>query len=246
MIPYRWMGLVSYQEGLDHQQRAVVRIRSERNSNHEEHGVILACEHPTIITLGVRADPSVDLLLPVQDLERHGAEVASVSRGGQATLHNPGQLVIYPILRVTRYFSGVRHYVEHLIETTQRYLLLRGVDSERRKEPGLWVNGHKIAAFGIRVSRGISSHGVAINICNDLTPFRWIRSCGQSSALVTSLASSLTPVPVAALQAEGQCWVDLFNSSLSHFVGVPDASPGSTPKSTVLSNFVTSHGTSKR
>lgn len=139
-------------------------------------------EHPPVFTLGVRTDPA-HLLAP------GGIPVVQTDRGGQVTYHGPGQLVVYVLLDLKRLGLGVRALVHALeaavIETVTRY----GVAAQARRDaPGVYVDGKKLAAIGLRVRRHCSYHGIAINVNMDLSPFERIRPCGFADLEVTQLA----------------------------------------------------------
>lgn len=168
-----WLGTCDYEQGLEFQSVAVDRVKKGGNAQ------FLCCEHPTVITLGKRGQSLTDVLTSMEVLREKNIKIIATDRGGQATLHNPGQLVIYPVVPLREWGLGVREYVECLERATAHYLAEYGMEVTRREEPGLYVDGQKIAAFGIRVDRGVTLHGLAININNDLESFSLIRQCGQ-------------------------------------------------------------------
>ena len=139
-------------------------------------------EHPPVYTLGLNANP--EHLLDNTDIE-----VVRIDRGGQVTYHGPGQLVCYVLLNIKRLGLGVRALVETLetavIDTVADY----GVEAYgRRDAPGVYVSGRKLAALGLRIRRGCSYHGIAVNVDMDLAPFGRIRPCGLDDVEVTQLA----------------------------------------------------------
>ncbi len=140
-------------------------------------GKIFGLEHPTVITLGKRGSLSLDVNVSEEEIQ-----VVEIDRGGQATLHSPGQLVIYPILNLRRLNLGVREYVETLEKVTIHSLKQLGIAAERGHQPGVFTPNGKIAFVGVRIRRGISSHGISINFSNDLNLFQNIRSCGVQNA----------------------------------------------------------------
>lgn len=179
-------GLLTYEEGLLAQSRALEEITSARALN----GVILGLEHRAVVTLGKRGRIADDLTVSKEELERRGVDLRFSERGGQATLHAPGQLVIYPCVRLNTLGVGVRDYVKGLERATQNFLAELGVEAgPAPEEPGLYTSRGKIAFFGIRVSRGLASHGVSINVSNDLSLFGWIRSCGKEQERFDRLQS---------------------------------------------------------
>jgi lipoate-protein ligase B len=147
-------------------------------------GVILLLEHEPVVTLGRRGVHSD--LRSTESVEGQGVEVARSERGGQTTLHAPGQLISYPIVPIPR--QDLRSYVRDLEETL--LLLLAGltVAAERREgHPGLYVGGEKIASVGLRCSRWVSSHGTSLNVNVNLELFDLVVSCGESELRQTSL-----------------------------------------------------------
>lgn len=168
-----WLGNTSYKTALEFM----------KNSRSEE---LLGLEHPPVVTLGRRGSVEVDL---TSKFDSSNFELYKVERGGQATLHSPGQLVIYPLITLRKYGLGVRQYVAHLERATMETLFDYGVKSEKRcDEPGLYTNDGKIAFFGIRIQDGRTQHGLAINLHNDLELFNAINSCGRSREQFDSLS----------------------------------------------------------
>lgn len=145
---------------------------------------LLVLEHPSVITLGKKATRE-NITASGEELERSGVEIHRTERGGDVTFHGPGQLVCYPIFRIR---EGIRAFVRSLAfaveRTLARYEILCRWDETR---PGLWVENRKIAAMGIHVHRGVSMHGLALNVSTDLKGFDLIIPCGLASALVTSM-----------------------------------------------------------
>lgn len=147
-------------------------------------GVILLLEHPPVISLGTRRDPA-DLLNPSLAQSR-GIEIAKSERGGQATIHAPGQLVSYPIVPIPRH--DLRRFVAGLEEILRLLLAKLGVTAHRREgRPGLYVNGEKIASVGLRCHRWVASHGTSLNVNVDLALFDLIVACGEPGLRQTSL-----------------------------------------------------------
>jgi lipoyl(octanoyl) transferase len=138
-------------------------------------------EHPSVFTLGLNA--SRDHVLTPGDIP-----VIQVDRGGQVTYHGPGQLMIYPMLDLKRANLGVRDLVTALEQTVVDLVAEHGIEAASRKDaPGVYVEGRKIASVGLRVKRGASYHGMALNIDVDLEPFSRINPCGFSDLEVTDL-----------------------------------------------------------
>lgn len=170
-----WVGRVSYLKGLELQDDVLQKM--EKN---EVQTCILGFEHPGVVSIGVRGSVSRDVCVSAQELHNHGFELCQVSRGGEATLHNLGQLVIYPILPLKKLGIGVRSFV-HILEQATRHCL-RSFNVPlipQQQEPGVHSIRGKIGFIGLRIKKGISSHGVSINVCNNLSNFTLIRSCGK-------------------------------------------------------------------
>lgn len=172
---------MAYATAWELQRRLADDVR-ERGSEY-----LILLEHPPTYTLGARARDE-HLLAPEAALRAMGAEVYRVDRGGDVTYHGPGQLVGYPILDVQRRGLGPAAYVRMLEETLVDALDTYGVAAARREGyPGVWVDGAKIAAIGVRISRGVSLHGFALNVTTDLLYFDRIVPCGLRGVVVTSL-----------------------------------------------------------
>lgn len=197
MILSRYLGRIPFSRALAAQDEAFQAAQSGP-------GTVLGFESEPVITLGVRASEA-DLL--ASDFGTRGFEVVRVDRGGQATLHNPGQLVIFPVLDVKQF--GPRAWVCHLIHATQALASELGQPlTYSEREPGLYTDsGAKVASIGVRIRKGVSTHGIAINLRNDLQPFQWIRACGREGASVAHLQTKFS-IPqvfglwVKALEAE--------------------------------------------
>ena len=148
---------------------------------------VLIVEHPAVITLGARKSANRLLATP-EELTRRGIDVVEIRRGGGATAHNPGQLVFYPILHLQELRLDVNQYVRTLEDIGMELLAGLGVESGRRKGfPGLWAGERKIASIGVRVSRFVTCHGMAINIQNDLSIFHLMVPCGLDGVEMTSV-----------------------------------------------------------
>jgi lipoyl(octanoyl) transferase len=153
-------------------------------------------EHPPVFTLGLRGDRRH--LFATGDIP-----VVAIDRGGQVTFHGPGQLIVYPLLDLKRLGLGVRALVRVLeaavIETVAAY----GIAAEARRDaPGVYVDGRKIAALGLRVRRNCSYHGLAVNVSMDLAPFSGIHPCGFKGLEVTQLADLNAKVDMPRFRAD--------------------------------------------
>ena len=176
------------------------RLHHERVTDSRPDTVVIL-EHRPVFTLG-RGTKSSDWGGASAPLQAEGAEVHHVNRGGSVTYHGPGQVIVYPVLRLTQHARGVKQYVEQLESVIIRCLQQHGIAGQRRdKTPGVWVpapHEAKIASIGIRVDRGVTMHGMALNVQMDLSPFARITPCGLTGCRVTSMAEVLSrPVSVA-------------------------------------------------
>ena len=199
----RYLGLIGYEDGLRAQDEAVASVSASGGV-----GIVLGLEHRAVITLGKRGLEGEDLRATPDEISAAGVELFRSPRGGQATLHNPGQLVVYPCVSLQRLGCGVREYVEGLERTTQSFLASLGIESRPGlDEPGLYTDAGKIAYFGVKITRGITSHGVSINALNDLNLFGLIRSCGKDGESFDRIAAH---VPGVLLP-------HLFDQWISHF-----------------------------
>ena len=183
------LGLVEYDAALATQQRLVQECREDGDAR------LLLLEHPPTYTLGARGDTG-NLLADEARLQQMGAVVRRTDRGGDITYHGPGQLVGYPILDLHQWHEGPRWYVRSLEQVLIETLAEFGITGKRvRGRPGVWTDDSKIAAIGVRISRGITSHGFALNVDPDLAYFSHIVPCGLLDVTVTSMASELGDAP---------------------------------------------------
>jgi len=174
-------GLVPYLEA-HRRQRSLL---AERIHNPNLEDVLILLEHPPVYTLGGGAKEEFIKF----DLATSPYEVHKVERGGEVTYHCPGQLVGYPILNLRRYRQDLHWYLRQLEEVLIRVLAKYQLQGERVPNlTGVWLEGRKVAAIGIKVSRWITMHGFALNVCPDLTGFEQIVPCGIADRSVGSLA----------------------------------------------------------
>ena len=173
------LGTVPYREAVTLQET----LRSRRQTG-ELPDLLLVLEHPPVYTKGKRTERA-DLPMGDDWYRMQGIEVHETNRGGRVTYHGPGQLVGYPIMEVDRVADFV-HTMERAIVAALRD---EGIAAEARATPftGVWVGDAKIASIGVRLSGGVTTHGLAVNVDNDLQPFEWIVPCGIDNVRMTSL-----------------------------------------------------------
>jgi len=185
------LGVVEYREALALQER----LRAARQED-ELPDVLLTLEHPPVYTRGRRSRPG-ELPMGEEWYAAQGIDVVETDRGGLVTYHGPGQLVGYPIVRV----DDVVAYVRTLENALVAALVQEGVVDARSRPheghryTGVWVDDRKIASIGVHLSRGVSTHGFAVNVENDLQPFAWIVPCGLDGVSMTSLIRETARTP---------------------------------------------------
>ena len=198
-------GIVPYEEAREAQLRL-----QERRQREEIPDVLLLLEHPAVYTRGRRSSAE-ELPMGAQWYEMQGIEVRDTDRGGRVTYHGPGQLVAYPIVSLRPYGDDVLEYVRRLervmIAALDDHGIAAGpiegltgvwVSGRRAENPPIWgeigpstPEARKIGSIGVHVSRGVTTHGLAVNVNNDLQPFEWIVPCGIEGVAMTSLARAL-------------------------------------------------------
>jgi lipoyl(octanoyl) transferase len=182
-LQVRHLGRVRYAEGLDLQARLV----AERQAGGIE-DTLLLLEHDPVFTLGRNARAE-NVLHSEESLRARGFDVFETGRGGDVTYHGPGQVVGYPILHLAPDRCDVHRYVRDLEEVMIRTCADYGVEARRvAGMTGAWVGDEKIGAIGVRIARWVTSHGFALNVTTDLSPFDLIVPCGIRGRGVTSLA----------------------------------------------------------
>jgi lipoyl(octanoyl) transferase len=183
-------GTVPYEEA-----RALQKELAGRRQREEIGDVLLLLEHPPVYSRGRRSAPE-ELPMGVQWYEAQGIEVRDTDRGGLVTYHGPGQLVAYPIVSLAPYGDDVHEYVRGLERVTIGALAEHGVSAQVIEGlTGVWTAGdpppgggaRKIGSIGVHVSRGVTTHGLAVNVSNDLQPFEWIVPCGIEGVAMTSI-----------------------------------------------------------
>jgi lipoyl(octanoyl) transferase len=166
------------------------RVRSRRQDD-EVPDTLLLLEHPPVYTRGRRSD-AAELTLGEEAYRARGIEILDTDRGGRLTYHGPGQLVGYPIMRIEDVHGHLRRIEDAIVATlAEEGIRAHGRPVDGPDYTGVWVAGRKIASIGVHVSRGVSTHGFAVNLNNSLEPFSWIVACGLPDVTMTSLALEL-------------------------------------------------------
>jgi lipoate-protein ligase B len=177
------LGLIPYGQAMG-LERSLSRMRAEE----QVPDILLLMEHPPTVTMGRFGKPW-NVLLSRADLCARGVAFHTADRGGDATFHCPGQLILHLVMSLRRRPGTMRAFITDLEEVVLRVLAGYGVGAERwPAHPGLWVGGRQIAALGLHVSRSVSTHGLAFNINPDLSSFNLINLCGLPGVRATSLA----------------------------------------------------------
>lgn len=179
-------GIRDYRSALAMQEKTVKDLQAGTGSD-----TVFILEHPPVITLGARSGAN-KLLKNSGEIKKAGIEIVEIRRGGGTTAHNPGQLVIYPIVNLKKRSLGVSDFV-HLLEKIGTELLAElGLNCSTKKGfPGLWIEDKKIASIGLQVKKWITCHGIAININNDLNIFDFIVPCGLDNIEITNAQKEL-------------------------------------------------------
>jgi lipoyl(octanoyl) transferase len=184
------LGTVAYGDALAVQET----IRARRQAG-ELPDTLLLLEHPPVYTRGRRAGAQ-DLPFGEDFYRARGIDVFDTDRGGKLTYHGPGQLVGYPIMGIEdvgRYLRAMEGAI--VAALAEQGVLARSRHREGIEYTGVWVEDRKIASIGVHVSRGVTTHGFAVNVENDLDPFSWVTACGLPNVTMTSIARELAAAP---------------------------------------------------
>lgn len=190
-------GIKDYEEMLTKQRTIFASmVEQKKNGIPIEKEYLFFVEHPSVITLGKHAKES-NILINKEELLRHGISIHHIERGGDVTFHSPGQLVAYPLIDLESHHIGVKDYVNILEESVIRTLSHLGIKGERVSgASGVWIDAgtdkeRKICALGVKCSRFVTMHGLALNVNNNLNGFHLINPCGFIDKGVTSIAKEL-------------------------------------------------------
>jgi lipoyl(octanoyl) transferase len=199
------LGTVPYREGLAVQADLQARRQAEAIPD-----TLLLWEHPPVYTRGRRAGED-ELSLGVDFYRSRGIEIVPTDRGGRVTYHGPGQLVGYPIMRVHDIGAHLRTMEAAIVAALGEYgIEARSRCAEGIDYTGVWVQERKIASIGVHVSRGVSTHGFAVNVVNDLEPFSWIVACGLPGVEMTSVQHELGHEPGGGFDAFAETMASCF------------------------------------
>ena len=177
------LGILEYREALALQESRRAAVQAG-----EAEPVLLLLEHPPVYTRGRRTGPG-ELPMGEDWYRSQGIDVVDTNRGGRVTYHGPGQLVGYPITRVTDVVAFVRSLEEAIVAALAETGLSARVRTEEGADyTGVWIEDRKIASIGIHVQQGVTTHGFAVNVDNDLQPFEWVVPCGLEGVRMTSIA----------------------------------------------------------
>ncbi len=180
-----WLGRVNYKQSLKYQEEYRKKILESFETGSNYMGEILALEHPSVVTLGVRANAS-------DVLKRNTFPVVSVKRGGKATVHSKGQLVIYPVLAFEKMGLKPKEFIGMLLRSIMCLLETYEINSYfSLKKPGVYTHEGKIAFIGCHFEQGISSHGLSLNVFNNLDDFSSIKICGIENLSMDTLSHHL-------------------------------------------------------
>jgi len=202
-VIYEDLGLIDFKEAWDYQTRLfddtiALKMDNRRDENNKRttSNYLLFCEHPHVFTLG-KSGKETHLLLNENSLKARGATYYKINRGGDITYHGPGQLVAYPILDLDNFFTDIHKYLRFLEEAVIKTLAEYDIIAERVEGlTGVWVDGtkptaRKICAMGVKCSRWVTMHGIALNVKPDLSYFKNIVPCGINDKSVTSIQNEL-------------------------------------------------------
>ena len=196
------LGLIDYKQAWDLQEGLLkeavdLKISNRKNDTNfipKQH--LLFCEHPHVYTLG-KSGAAENLLLDQAHLDQIQAQFFKINRGGDITYHGPGQLVMYPILDLEQFFTDIHQYLRFLEEAVIQTLAHFGISATRLEGlTGVWLdpegpNARKICAMGVKCSRWVTMHGIALNVDPDLSYFGNIVPCGIQDKAVTSMTKEL-------------------------------------------------------
>lgn len=197
-IIYQDLGLTSYKDTWDYQEELFQKVISAKlNDDAAIEQYILFCEHKHVYTLG-KSGNRQNLLIAEHVCKSKNIDFFPINRGGDITYHGPGQLVVYPIIDLEELGVGIKTYISMIEDVVIEVLNTYGIKGEKdEKAMGVWIDkdnptkARKICAIGVRASRFVTMHGLALNINTDLSYFSYINPCGFTDKAVTSMQQEL-------------------------------------------------------
>ncbi|MBL7863359.1 MAG: lipoyl(octanoyl) transferase LipB [Cyclobacteriaceae bacterium] len=202
------LGLIDYQKAWDYQATLFNKILDAKKGNRNlpsdqqtpTSNFLIFCEHPPVFTLGNSGNPN-NLLVNGVELEKKGATYIHTNRGGDITFHGPGQLVVYPVMDLENFFTDIHKYMRTLEEAVIKTINRYGIKGDRIEGlTGVWVDHRsaypkKICAMGVKTSRWVTMHGLALNVNPDLRFFDLIVPCGIQDKGITSIEKETGTIP---------------------------------------------------
>ncbi len=196
-VIFQDIGLIPYKDGWEYQEKLFQKLVDAKLNNSVKHQYLLFCEHNHVYTLGKSGDIH-NMLISNQERQGKNIDFYSINRGGDITYHGPGQLVAYPIIDLEYFKIGIKKYISMLEEVVIKTLEHYGIKGEKDSNAmGVWIDAsnpakaRKICAIGVRASRYVTMHGLALNVNTDLSYFSLINPCGLDNKSVTSIQNEL-------------------------------------------------------
>ena len=189
-------GLINYLDGLERQRKCVQRV-IEGAGDH-----LILCEHPAVLTLGRMTNPQ-SLLYERKEIEARSVTIERVDRGGDVTLHAPGQLIVYPVFNLNKHGKDLKAYMEELEEVAVDLLKNFGILAiSISGQRGVFVGPDKIISIGVGVRKWVTYHGLGINVNTDLSLFNLIKPCGLDVRMTSMQKLKGRPVPMKDVKAK--------------------------------------------
>ena len=189
-------GLINYAEGYERQKKCVQSVMAGAADH------LILCEHFPVVTMGRQTNPE-SLLYKPQDIEKHGVPVTSVDRGGDVTLHAPGQLIIYPIFDLNKYGKDLKIYMEKLEEVAVDLLRNFGILAiSISGQRGVFTGPDKIVSIGVGIRKWVTFHGLGINVNTDLSLFNFIKPCGLNVRMTSMQKIKGHAMPMADVKTK--------------------------------------------
>ena len=189
----KYYGIIPYSDGIEIQKQHHAKVL------HGDQNYLLLMQHPNVYTLGRQGEYS-DILVNSKKLESLQIDTCHADRGGKVTYHGPGQIIGYPVVNIKNLGLKPVDYVNTLINGIENFLSPYGIYPDERTTTGVWIKGKKIASLGIKVSKGVTTHGLALNINTELIYYDHIIACGIENSIPTSLSKILNhPITVKSI-----------------------------------------------